>query len=155
MVSCNGSAVEGRPLRDNQGGWDRQEPNRPMEAVRDWWVGKKKGNLRIVTQNINGLGQISGSLKERNLKEFILDRDIDIMGVQELNVCWAKVQEKNIIWDRFRHWREVSQLSVAYNIQDTNKMRYQPGGTAVLSINKMANRVTATGADESKLGHWA
>ena len=34
-------------------------------------------------------------------------------------------------------------------------MRYQPGGTAVLSINKMPNRVIATRADESKLGRWA
>ena len=94
MVSCNESVVEGRRLRDNYGGWDRQEPNRPEEAVGDWCGGKQKGNIRIVTQNINGLGQISGILKERNLKEFILDRDIDIMGVQELNVCWANVQEK-------------------------------------------------------------
>ena len=42
-------------------------------------------------------------------------------------MCWAKVQEKNRIWDRFRHWREVSQLSVGYNIQDTNKLLHQPG----------------------------
>ena len=155
MVSCNGSVVEGRPLRDNQGGWDRQEPNRPEEVVGDGCVGKHKDNIRIVTQNINGIGQIAGSMKERNLKEFILERDIDIMGVQELNVCWSKVQEKNRIWDRFRYWREVAQLSVAYNSQDVNKIRHQPGGTAVLSINKMANRVIATGADESKLGRWA
>ena len=148
MVSCNGSVVEGRPLRENHGGWDRQELNRPEEAVGDGCGGKHKDNIRIVTQNINGIGQIAGSMKERNLKEFILEREIDIMGMQELYVCWAKVQEKNRIWDRFRHWREVAQLSVAYNIQEVNKIRHQPGGTAVLSINKMANRVIATGANE-------
>ena len=81
MVSCNGSVVEGRPLRENHGGWDRQELNRPEEAVGDGCVGKHKDNIRIVTQNINGIGQIAGSMKERNLKDFILEREIDIMGM--------------------------------------------------------------------------
>ena len=44
---------------------------------------------------------------------------------------------------------------MGYNIQDTNKQRHQPGGTAVLSINKMANSFIDIGVDESKLGHWS
>lgn len=33
MVSFNGSVVEGRPLRNNQGGWVMQEPNCLDEVV--------------------------------------------------------------------------------------------------------------------------
>ena len=55
MISCHGSVVDGRPLRGNRGGWDRLEPNRPEEAVGDWCGDKHKGNLRIATQNVNGI----------------------------------------------------------------------------------------------------
>ena len=57
----------------------------------DWCGRKNKGNIRIVTQNINWLGQIAESFKEQDLKAFAIERNIDILGVQESNVCWENV----------------------------------------------------------------
>ncbi len=62
---------------------------------------ENKKYLRIVTQNINGLGQMQNSLKELNLKHFASNYGVDILGIQETNVCWNKVGQKNAIWDRF------------------------------------------------------
>ena len=57
MVSCHGTVVEGRPLRDNYDGWDRQEPNRPEDSVGDHCGVKNVEIIGIVTLSINGIGQ--------------------------------------------------------------------------------------------------
>ena len=67
MVSCNGSVVGGRPLQENNGGWDRLEPNCPDDSVGDLCGVKNAEIIRILTQNINGIGQNKSSLKEKNL----------------------------------------------------------------------------------------
>jgi len=57
--SCHESVVGGRPLREIDGGWDRQEPNRPEETVGDEWVvgvGGGKDNIRVLFQHFNVLG---------------------------------------------------------------------------------------------------
>ena len=80
--------------------------------------------------------------------------EVDILGIQELNVCWRKVGEQHRIWDRFRNWKEICQLSAAYNTRDINSVKYQPGGTAIVTINKLAHRVIDHGGDSSNLGRW-
>ena len=105
MISCHGSVVGGRPLRENNGGRDRQELNRLVEELGDHCGTKCGSCIRIVSQNINGLGQSTTSLKEKRLKNFALDKEIDILGVQEFNVCWNKVKNTNKVWDRFRGWK--------------------------------------------------
>ena len=67
-------------------------------------------------------------MKELNLKIFASNLGIDIMGIQETNICWNTVKQKNAIWDRFRGWKEACNLSVAFNSYDKNAQRYQLGG---------------------------
>ena len=62
------------------------------------------------------------------MKEFISDYKIDIMALQQLDVSWDKVKNANKIWDRFRGWKESSNLSVGYNTEDVNRRTFQPGG---------------------------
>ena len=97
MSNCHGSAVGGRLLRDAIWRMGRQEPNRPEERVGDE-CGEKDGEwLRIMTQNINGIGQEGGNIKERGIKTFVKEFNVDVMAMQQLNICWTKVKHKNKI----------------------------------------------------------
>jgi hypothetical protein len=116
---------------------------------------KDKDTIRILTQNINGMGQVADSLKEMNLKTFTSNKMVDILAIQELNVCWTKVAHRNKIWDRFRGWKESSHLSVAFNTEDKDAKVSQTGGTALISINKISHIWDSAGVDKSKLGRWA
>ena len=102
MSSHGGSAVGERLLRDISGREDRQVPNRSEDYVGDT-LGVKDGDvIRLVSQNINGIGSVANNSKEIRFKNFITDHDIDIMSFQQLNVCWSKLAIGNRIWDRFR-----------------------------------------------------
>jgi exonuclease III len=90
-----------------------------------------------------------------NLKTFTSNKMVDILAIQELNVCWTKVAHRNKIWDRFRGWKESSHLSVAFNTEDTDAKVSQTGGTALISINKISHIWDSSGVDKSKLGRWA
>ena len=79
-----------------------QELNRPEDGVGDHCEGKNEGCIRIVSQNINSLGLVAGNMKEKNLNEFLMEKSVDVMGIQELNIQWNKVPHKDKIWDRFR-----------------------------------------------------
>ena len=155
MTSCHGSAVGWRLSRDINGRSGRQEPNRQEEYVGDRCEGKEKDCFRIMTQNINGIGQEAGNIKEKSVKAFIQDFDIDIMALQQLNVCWNKVGNQNKIWDRFRGWQENCNLSVSYNTEDANRKAFQPGGTAVIATGKITHTWDSSGVDEMKLGRWS
>ena len=128
MVSCHETAGVERHLRGNTGGEGRRESNRSEEFVGDHCGKKHKLCLRIVTQNVNGLGQMQNSLKELNLRAFASNFGVDILGIQQTNVCWNKVEQQHTIWDRFRGWKEACRLSVAFNSYETNSQTYQPGG---------------------------
>ena len=71
-MSNNCQTVVGRRQpREERGGEDRQEPNRQKEIVGD--MCNKKGDqcLRLMSQNINGIGQKANSEKELGIKNFI------------------------------------------------------------------------------------
>ena len=91
MSSINQTVVDGRLLRGSTGGRDRQVPNRPEEMVGDVCNTKSKDCLRCISQNINGIDQEANSAKEIGTKNFAKDYKVDILALQQLNVCWSKV----------------------------------------------------------------
>ena len=127
MISCHETVGGEHQLRGNTGAEGRQESNRLEKFVGDHCGVKNKLCLRIVTQNINGLGQMQNSLRELNLESFASNLGIDILGIQETNVCWNKVGQKHAIWYRFRGWKEACKISVAFNSYESNSQKYQPG----------------------------
>ena len=155
MISCNGTVVGGRQTRVQPRKLGRQESNRSVEYVGDSCEGKEESSFRIVTQNINGIGQVRNNVKEKAMKEFISDYNIDIMALQQLDVSWDKVKNANKIWDRVRGWKESSNLSVCYNTEDVNRRTYQPGGTAVIAVDKITHTWDSSGFDNKKLGRYS
>ena len=155
MISCNGTVAGGRLSRVNILRKGRQEPNRQEEYVGDKGENKEGDCLRIVTQNINGIGQKSNNIKEKSVKEFIQQFHIDLYAIQQLDVCWDKVRNRNKIWDRWRGWAENSNLSVAYSTDEVDRRPYQPGGAAVISSGRITHTWDSSGTDNRKLGRWA
>ena len=92
-----------------------------------------------MSQNINGIGQDMNRIKEQGVKSFIKDNKVDIMALQQLNVCWSKVSNANKIWERFRRWEKSHNISVAYDIVDKNMKPHQAGGTALVSTGKISH----------------
>ena len=82
MSSNTQPVVEGRPLRDKREGKGRQESNRPEERIGDIFNTKDNECIRIVSQNINGIGQDMNSIKEQGVKSFIKHNEVDIMALQ-------------------------------------------------------------------------
>ena len=118
-------------------------------------IEKNDNIIRIVSKQIGGLGIKAGNSKERELKEWIVDNDIDCLGLQETNVFWKKCNDKSQFRERMRHHKwDFVRTSTAFNKHEFTSLN-QFGGTAIVTTNVVASRVCCTGADETGLGRWA
>jgi len=125
-----------------------------MEAVGDECAFKLSTNLRLMTQNTNGIGLIAENIKELAVKELLIENKIDVMGIQKTNTCWHKMSNKHKTWDRFRGWKECGRckLAVAYNSSDVISEKSQYGGTTLITMNMLAHKYMRSLVDETKLG---
>ena len=97
MSSISDTVVGGRLLRFGERIRDRQRPNCLEESVGDKCNLKGNDCFRIVSQNINSIGQEANNPKELGIKSFAQDLKIDVFALQQLNVCWSKVSYKKKI----------------------------------------------------------
>ena len=116
---------------------------------------KRPNMIRIALLNINHIGQTCKSPKSEALREFIEEKDVDIIGMSELGVNWRKIEEKHSLWERTESWFSMRRIAVGYNSSDTLSLRTQYGGTAIIARDKTAHKITLTGNDKSGLGRWA
>ena len=49
---------------------------------------KSKSNIRVIFQNINGLGTDDDTDKRSRIINFVKDWDVDIMALAEVNINW-------------------------------------------------------------------
>ena len=81
---------------------------------------KRKGTLRILFQNPQGLGQMvqadsTYSDKINKLKYVLLKHDIDILGLSEINKDWRKVPYQRSLWNVTDGWFEHRRITTATN----------------------------------------
>lgn len=134
-----------------------KEDKRKLE--KEYWgdnlILKQDGKIRFVSKNIQGLGLSAGNPKEDELKSWIVNKNIDVIGIQEPNINWHKCKNK----DRFNEhmkgpaW-EYLRYSVAYNKHDCT-CRHQFGGSITMSVDQITHRVSGSGADDIGLGRWS
>ena len=91
--------------------------------------------LRIATLNINGLPKDVSHAKNGLLREAIACNNIDILGLSEINKKWDRVYPSNRLKQRIKRWWE--NCHYAYNYKDVSKATYQPGGTAIFSLQSI------------------
>jgi len=94
-------------------------------------------------------------VKNSQLILFVNSSEVDILALSETNVGWHRLPIHQRLHERTRGWWEALHLSLGYYSSDPlARSAFQPGGTAVLSINQAAHRVHSSGSDLSGLGRW-
>jgi len=114
---------------------------------------KKTDTIRIVLQNVDGIpNNIKGGIKLDCLHTFTTKLEIDILALTELNTAWDQLDYKDRLPAKTEGWWAVNQWSIAHNKQDTYGDDFQPGGMALLTMNKLSHKMTKLGDDTTGLG---
>jgi len=142
----------------------RQERHRTVEnrlvgIYGDHIKHKKKGMVRFMFQNPQGIGRISSnpgcqSSKINTLKDVLLRHEVDFVGLAEVNKDWRKVPQQESLWALTDGWFEHRRLVTSINLQIKPTRVTQTGGTALLAINKIAYSIRSVAEDPRKLGRW-
>ena len=111
--------------------------------------------MRIVSKQIGGIGLMADNSKERELKTWMVEKEVDCIGLQETNVYWGKCRDKAQFRESMRHnkWNFV-RTATSYNRQEFTA-KNQFGGTAMVAVNDVTSRIIGTGGDDAGLGRWA
>ena len=137
----------------------RKEEDRPRQddiATGDENWGKEDGTIRLAFQNVNGLGFDEGQIKLQRIFDFLHKYNIDKLGIAEVNIYWQKMDKDKRLWDKTRGWFEGLHVHTSYNTNEpTISKRYQPGGVASFTKNKLAYKIMGKGIDMSNLGRWS
>ena len=97
----------------------------------------------------------AGNPKEEELKSWLVNKHIDLVGLQEINITWNKCRNQDRFSERIRNpAQEFARYSVAYNKHD-KQYRHQYGGCISLGIDQVTHRISGSGADERGLGRWS
>ena len=86
-----------------------------QEYYGDKLAKKSKNTVRVVLNNVNSIGLYANGIKDELIREFMCERDVDIMGLTETNVHWGKVKKRDNWYERTESWFEARRLAVAYN----------------------------------------
>lgn len=151
---CRGQATNRhKPIRKSIGG----KHGRNRQRFGDEFRSKIASFLRIIFVNPNGIGKEKHSIRTLEVKEFIQKHKVDLVGFSELNVDWRTVSYENTMWGRIQGWFDTDPaLSVANNTTCPPKSySYQPGGTAVLAMDRLSHCKESVGQDERRLGRWS
>ena len=116
---------------------------------------KNKNNVRIMFQNVNGLGYCHQSPKATGVRNLMLQKEVDCMAIAEVNVNWSKLPRDKTLPHICRRWFQTSKVAFGYNQHEKRrKYRHQPGGTAILTKGEMALRISRTTTEGKRLGRW-
>ena len=93
-----------------------------------------------------------GNEKEYELKKWIMEKEIDVCGLQEIGINWRNCRGKGSIRERMKyHGWEYSRMVSSYN-KNCEIGRHQYGGTMTFMKDQITHRVSASGIDEIGLG---
>ena len=116
---------------------------------------RRPGFIRILSQNIDGIGFKAHSEKLDRLKETCDKYGVDALALQELNVNWSKVRPAQTLDMRAKKWKEDVRTATANNTADVRFPRHQYGGTAVIAMDKLAHCFFKSSSDFRNLGRWS
>ena len=118
---------------------------------------KKEGTVRILFQNIGGLGENKpkSSYKLDKLKKTVLANEVDIYGMAEVNTDWRLIDTENTLWNRTKGWHKHRKISLSHNEQGAKISPFQVRGTATITANEVACRVIEFDNDFRHLGRWS
>ena len=104
--------------------------------------------------NIGSLQQEGNSQKNKDLREFLREKEIDAVAMQETNVHWKSIPVHERLDERTRFWWQRRKLSYAYYESYPFAKAHQYGGTAIFGIDSASDRYMGSGKDPTGLGRW-
>ena len=122
---------------------------------------KPKTTIRIAFQNLNGFEYTSkystkSDIKSTKLRQLIQQKQIDAIGLAELNINWGKLPRHQTLPQICNTWFETSKTTLSYNLHEhRGNSIYQPGGTAIISTGDLALRHHKHEYDKRQLGRWS
>ena len=121
---------------------------------------KNDDNIRILLQNPGGIGFVTGrrnreSYKIEKLKKLVIEKQIDIVGLTEVNKDWRCVPTENTVWAATAPWRETRKIQVSNNTTGTRDREHQIGGTITMAFDEISHRISDRGQDDRGLGRWS
>ena len=121
---------------------------------------KDENHVRILLQNPGGIGFVTGrrnreSLKIEKLKKFIIEKEVDMVGLTEVNKDWRQVSTENTVWAATASWTETRRIQTSTNTTCPSQSEHQIGGTISMCFNELAHRVSGRGQDNRNLGRWS
>ena len=105
--------------------------------------GKRKGSIRIIFQNIGGIGNVSDKPSQHKLytlKKIMFNEVISLVGLAEVNSNWIKITIKVHIYNRSYGWFKIRSISTGYNWVTTSEGPFQSGGTAIMVVDEVSCR---------------
>lgn len=121
----------------------------------DKFHNSKKGTImRIVFQNINGLGTSEETDKRDFIREFINKYNVDCFCMAEVNINWKIVAKKESLHNLARSWFRNSRVVTSNNLLNNTKYPHQQGGVGMIVSGDTSLRVTEVSSDKFKLGQW-
>ena len=147
-----GGTVNNNAAQSPEQGCGELRPVQPTSTYGTELRTRRPGFIRLVSQNIDGMGFSSHSDKITRLKEACDKYGIDVIGLQELNVNWPKVRPSQTLESKVKGWKEEVRIVNANNTTDFRSPRHQYGGTALIAIDKMAHCYFKPAKDFRQLG---
>ena len=137
----------------------RTEFNKEYLSCRDTYgdimsKSKNKGIMRVIFQNINGLGTNEESDKREYSKEFINNYRVDVMTLVEVNINWRIVGGKENLHTLTKKWFEKSRVVTANNSITSTKKDHQQGGVAIIALGYLLLKAHNTTVDAKRLCRW-
>ena len=118
---------------------------------------KKEHTIRILLQNIGGIGFITEerskeTLKMERLKEVVINHAVDIFCLTEVNKDWRLLPYDQTIWVGTSGWTKNRRLQISQNYTVPPSTRSLIGGTATCCLEDTVFRICSQGADKRELG---
>jgi len=115
---------------------------------------KPAGTVCLALQNFGGWPQWNKHQKNKTIRQYLNENNINIFVRTENNVAWHKILPVQCLPEQMHRWCETSHLSIAHNKNDCYAKPYQLGGVAILSCNRVAHRIAGMGQDPTRLGRF-
>ena len=115
---------------------------------------KVNNTIRFAFRNINSFPIYPNDVRNTEFIADIYDGCFDIYGIAETNIAWTKLSRTALPAERFRgkfeqsHWTYSNNINTAKDITAVQ----QSGGSLMVNINQICNRVMASGKDLQ--GRW-
>ena len=131
--------------RDEQQTGQQQNGRKHHEEIHGDPIKQRKDedSIRILLQNPGGIDFVSGqrnreSLKVEKLKQFILSKQVDFVGLSEVNKDWRRVDTENTVWAATVGWTEARRIQTSNNKTLPPQAEFQVGGTLSMYFNELS-----------------